>query len=53
MMMIHKWKLTAETLIKLITNSGHGRPTAAALRIFRPVEQRTGKDRIRNESVQR
>jgi hypothetical protein len=37
------------------TNSGKGvnRPTAVAIRFLRCVEQRTGKDRVRNEKVQR
>jgi hypothetical protein len=39
----------------MITNSGHGisRPTAAAVMYFRFVEQRTGKNRVRHENVQR
>jgi hypothetical protein len=52
---LHNWKLTAETLARMKTNSSNGvsRPTAAATRLLRSVEQRTGNDRVRNENVQR
>jgi hypothetical protein len=40
-------------MARMKTNSGNGvsRPTAAATRFLRSVEQRTVKDRIRNENV--
>ena len=52
---LHNWKLTAETLARMKTISGNGvsRPTGAATRFLRSVEQGTGKDRVRNENVQR